>query len=79
MRFYYLSQTECIYSRALPLFTSFFFFSNISRELASSSVVKNPPANRGDTGDADSTLGSERSSGIRNGNTLQNQFSSVAQ
>ena len=80
MRFYYLSQAECIYSRALPLFTSFFFFFfKISRELAGSTVVKNPPANTGDTGDADSTLGSERSSGIGNGNILQNQFSSVAQ
>lgn len=72
MKFYHLSQIECIYSRALSLFTSFFFlFFNISRELARISVVKDPPAYTGDAGDADSTPGSGRSSGIGNGNTLQ--------
>ena len=35
------------------------------------SVVKNPPANARDTGDAGSIPGSERSSGVGNGNPLQ--------
>ena len=34
-------------------------------------VVKNPPANAGDTGDADSIPVSGRSPGIGNGNPLQ--------
>ena len=34
-------------------------------------VVKNLPANTGDTRDADSTLGSGRCPGEENGNTLQ--------
>ena len=35
------------------------------------SVVKNPPANAGDSVDVSSTPGSERSSGGGNGNPLQ--------
>ena len=35
------------------------------------SVVKNPPANAGDSADVSSTPGSERSSGGGNGNPLQ--------
>ena len=35
------------------------------------SVVKNPPANAGDAGDADSIPGSGRSPGVGNGNPLQ--------
>ena len=35
------------------------------------SVVKNLPANAGDTEDAGSSLGSGRSPGVRNGNPLQ--------
>ena len=35
------------------------------------SVVKNPPANAGDTGDVGSVLGSGRSPGEGNGNPLQ--------
>ena len=34
-------------------------------------VVKNPPANTGDTGDVGSTPGSGRSPGVGNGNPLQ--------
>ena len=34
-------------------------------------VVKNPPANAGDTGDVGLTLGSEISPGLGNGNPLQ--------
>ena len=34
------------------------------------SVVKNPPANTGDTGDMGSIPGSERSPGLGNGNPL---------
>ena len=34
-------------------------------------VVESPPANAGDTGDASSILGSERTSGVGNGNSLQ--------
>jgi len=34
-------------------------------------VVKNPPANTGDTGDADSVSGLGRSPGGENGNPLQ--------
>ena len=34
-------------------------------------MAKNPPANAGDTGDAGSISGSERSPGERNGNPLQ--------
>ena len=34
-------------------------------------VVKNPPANAGDTGDMRSIPGSGRSSGVGNGNLLQ--------
>ena len=34
-------------------------------------VVKNPPANAGDTGDMGSIPGSGRSSGVGNGNLLQ--------
>ena len=37
----------------------------------SGSVVKNPPANAGDTGDMDSIPGSGRSPGEGNGNPLQ--------
>ena len=33
------------------------------------SVVKNPPANAGDSGDTDSILGSRRSPGVGNGNS----------
>ena len=36
-----------------------------------SPVVKNPPANAGDTGNAGSIPGSERSSGGENGNPFQ--------
>ena len=35
------------------------------------SVVKNPPAKAGDTGDVGSISGSERSPGAENGNPLQ--------
>ena len=35
------------------------------------SVVKNPPANAGDTGDMGSIPGSGRSPGVGNGNPLQ--------
>ena len=35
------------------------------------SVVKNPPANAGDAGDAGSIPGSRRSPGVGNGNPLQ--------
>ena len=38
------------------------------------SVVKNPPANAGDTGDASSISNSERSPGEGNGNPLQYSF-----
>ena len=38
------------------------------------SVVKNPPANAGDAGDADSIPGSGRSPGVGNGNPLQYSF-----
>ena len=34
-------------------------------------VVKSPPASAGDTGDAGSILGSERTPGVGNGNSLQ--------
>ena len=34
-------------------------------------VVKNPPANAGDTGDSGLTPGSERSSGVGSGNPFQ--------
>ena len=34
------------------------------------SVVKNPPANAGDSRDTDSILGSGKSPGVENGNTL---------
>ena len=37
----------------------------------SGSVVKNPPANAGDIGDASSIPMSGRSSGVGNGNTLK--------
>ena len=37
----------------------------------SGSVVKNPPANAGDTGDMGSVPGLERSPGVGNGNPLQ--------
>ena len=37
-------------------------------------VVKNPPANAGDVCDAGSILGSERSLGGGNGNSLQYSF-----
>ena len=43
-------------------------FSNI---FPGASVVKNPPANAGDTGDTDSIPGLGRSPGRRNGNPLQ--------
>ena len=42
-----------------------------TREFPSGSAVKNSPANAGDTGDASSIPGSERSPGERNGNPLQ--------
>ena len=42
-----------------------------SSELPSGSVVKNPPANAGDTGEAGSFPGSGRSPGEGNGNPLQ--------
>ena len=35
------------------------------------SVIKNPPANAGDTGDVGSIPGSGRSPGVGNGNSLQ--------
>ena len=38
------------------------------------SVVKNPPANAGDGGDAGSILGSGRSPAVGNGNSLQHSF-----
>ena len=37
-------------------------------------VVKNPPANVGDTGDAGSIPGSGRSPGVGNGNLLQYSY-----
>jgi len=37
-------------------------------------VVKNPPANAGDTGDETSVPGSRRSLGRRNGNPLQYSY-----
>ena len=37
----------------------------------SGTVVKNPPADAGDTRDVGSTLGSGRSPGVGNGNLLQ--------
>ena len=37
-------------------------------------MVKNPPANAGDTEDADSIPGSERSPGVGNGNSFQSVF-----
>jgi len=37
-------------------------------------VVKNPPANAGDTEDADLIPGSERSPGVGNGNSFQSVF-----
>ena len=40
-------------------------------DFPSGSVVKNPPANAGDTGDVGSIPGSERSFGEGNGNPLQ--------
>ena len=40
-------------------------------EFPDSSVVKNPPANEGDSGDMDSIPGSGRCPGERNGNPLQ--------
>ena len=40
-------------------------------EFPDSSVVKNPPANEGDSGDMDSIPGSGRCPGERNGNQLQ--------
>ena len=39
--------------------------------LGASQVVRNPPANAGDTGDAGSIPGSRRSPGIEHGNPLQ--------
>ena len=43
----------------------------IKISLEGSSVVKNPPANAGDTRDADLIPGSGRSTGVGNGNPLQ--------
>ena len=40
-------------------------------QLVSGSVVKNPPANAGDTGDLNSIPGSGRSRGEGNGNPVQ--------
>ena len=39
-------------------------------DFSGGSVVKNPPANAGDSGDAGSILGLERSPGRGNGNPL---------
>ena len=37
-------------------------------------MVKNPPANAGDTGDVSSIPGSGRSAGLENGNLLQYSY-----
>ena len=50
---------------------SFSFKQMRSSSLVCLSVVKNPPASVGDTGDAGSILGSGRSPGERNGNSFQ--------
>ena len=44
------------------------------RGFPSGSVVKNPPANAGDTGDEGLIPGSGRSSGGGNGNSLQYSY-----
>ena len=43
----------------------------ISRSFPGGAVVKKPPANAGDAGDAGSIAGSGRSPGVGNGNSLQ--------
>ena len=44
---------------------------DVIRGFPGSSVVKNPPANAGDTGDVGSIPGWRRSPGVGNGNSLQ--------
>ena len=53
----------------LPFF--FFFFFKKKNGFLAGSVVKNPPVNAGDAGDAGLIPGSGRSAGKGNGNSLQ--------
>ena len=49
----------------------FFFQSKFNQGFTGGTVVKNPPANAGDTTDAGSIPGIERFPGVGNGNPLQ--------
>ena len=51
-----------------------FKFKRFKHGFPSGTVVKNPPANVGDTGDAGSIPGSGRSPGVGNGNLLQYSY-----
>ena len=57
-----------------PAFQGFYLICdwfNLIKGFPGGSVVKKPPANAGDTRDTGSTLGSERSPEVGNGNPLQ--------
>ena len=57
-----------------PAFQGFYLICdslNLTKGFPGGSVVKNPPANAGDTRDVGGTPGSERSPEVGNGNSLQ--------
>ena len=58
-------------ARSWTWLSDFHFHFKIDLGFPGGSVVKNPPANAGDTGDVGSICGSGRSLGGGNGNPLQ--------
>ena len=59
------------YLRHQRIFWKYLGMDNVKEGFPSDSMVKNPPANAGDTGDTSSIPGSRRSPGEGNGNPLK--------